>query len=308
MDTPRIVLLLLLTAGNIRAQAQDNPAPAPAPEPAQTEMQKWIATTDAQWQAVFKRDVTDVHEAELNKAKLQYLTSLETAIAKASGASDLNGAVALRNEQKRFGDTNVFPEQDEAADAASVKQLRTAIRAQLAKLEKESAIRAKALHAKYDAALAQTQTQLTQRQRLDDALLVQAKREEVAAAWITPAIAAAAEKATPPVTAPAIRAKQPATATTVPGSGESKTALLRAQLKDSKWKLASGRTVTCHADGSTTASWNRRKGTWKVTGANTADMSFTNSVSVSRATFDADFQRVTVVGEGINETMTRLPQ
>lgn len=65
MNTPRILLLLLLTAG-IRAQAQDNPNAAPA----QTEMQKWIATTDAQWQATFKREVTDVREAELNKLKL----------------------------------------------------------------------------------------------------------------------------------------------------------------------------------------------------------------------------------------------
>ena len=147
MNTPRILLFLLLIAAIIRAQAQDNPAPAPATEPAPTEMQKWIATTDAQWQAVFKRDVTDVHEAELNKAKLQYLTSLETGIAKASSAGDLDGAVALRNEQKRFGDTNVFPEQDEAADAAWVKQLRAGIRVQLAKLETADAARTKALHA-----------------------------------------------------------------------------------------------------------------------------------------------------------------
>jgi len=78
-------------------------------------MQKWIAATDAQWQAAYKRDVSDVHETELNKLKFQFLTSLEAAITKASSASDLDGAVALRNEQKRFGDTNVFPEQDEPA-------------------------------------------------------------------------------------------------------------------------------------------------------------------------------------------------
>ena len=203
MNTPRILLFLLLIAAITRARAQDNPAPAATTEPAPTEMQKWIATTDAQWQAVFKRDVTDVHEAELNKAKLQYLTSLETGIAKASAAGDLNGAVALRNEQKRFADTNVFPEQDEAADAASVKQLRTAIRAQLAKLETANAARVKAIHVKYDAVLAQAQTQLTQRQRLDDALLVKAKRDEVAAAWLAglpaaPAPVAVAEQPKPP--------------------------------------------------------------------------------------------------------------
>ncbi len=44
------------------------------------EMQKWIATTDAQWQAAFKRDVSDVRETELGKLKLQYLTSLEAAL------------------------------------------------------------------------------------------------------------------------------------------------------------------------------------------------------------------------------------
>jgi hypothetical protein len=81
----------------------DNPPAAPAE--AKTEMQKWIEATDAQWQAAFKRDVTDAHAAEVNKAKLQYLTALEDGIKKASSAGDLKGAVALRDEQKRFGDT-----------------------------------------------------------------------------------------------------------------------------------------------------------------------------------------------------------
>ena len=191
MNTPRI-LLLLLTTGIACAQAQDNPAPAPAapekpaeaPAVPQTEMQKWIATTDAQWQDAFKKGVTDVHEAEMNKVKLQYLNLLEEGIVKASKAGDLKGAVALRDEQKRFGDTQLYPEQDDAADAASVKQIRAVVRAQLAKANSDHAARIKGLHAKYDALLAQTQTQLTQRQRLDDALLVTTKRDEVAATWL----------------------------------------------------------------------------------------------------------------------------
>jgi hypothetical protein len=192
---------VLIFALNAIVQAQKNPAPAvpaAAPEaPAQTEMQKWIATTDAQWQAAYQRDVTDVHAGELNKIKLQYLTSLEDAIKKASAAGDLDGVVALRNEQKRFGESNVFPEQDFFGEGASVKQLRAASRVSLAKLEKDHAARTKALHAKYDQVLAQAQTQLTQRQRIDDALLVKAKRDEVAAAWIKPSITAALEKAAP---------------------------------------------------------------------------------------------------------------
>src|SRR5205823_4417430 len=86
----------------------------------------------------------------------------------------------------------------------------------IARLEKDRATRAKALHAKYDQALAQAQTQLTQRQRIEDALLVKAKRGEVAAAWITPEIAAAIQNANPPAPVPAqtaippkVTAKQP---------------------------------------------------------------------------------------------------
>jgi hypothetical protein len=178
------------------APAKPDSAPALTAE-AKTEMQKWIEATDGQWQAAFKRDVADVRETEAKKLMLQYLNLLEDAIGKASKAGDLKGALALRDEQKRFGDTQLFPEKDDVADtAAAGKEIRTAIRAHLAKLEADTAVRAKALHAKYDQVLAQAQTQLTQRQRLDDALLVQKKRDEVTAAWITPAIAAAAEQAT----------------------------------------------------------------------------------------------------------------
>ena len=205
---PILCTAALLPLLNVIARAQENPAPtAPAAEaPAQTDMQKWLATTDAQWQATFKRDVTDVHEADLNKVKLQYLSALEEGIKKASAAGDLDGAVALRNEQQRFGDTQLFPEQDEADDTAVVKRLRTTVRAQLAKLNTEKATRSKALHAKYDQVLASGQTQLTRQGRLDDATAVKKKRDEVATAWLpaTPAkaVAAAEEpKAQPPAPA-----------------------------------------------------------------------------------------------------------
>ena len=234
MNTPRILLFLLLTAAITRAQSQDNPAPAPATEPSPTEMQKWIATTDAQWQAAFKRDVTDVHDSELGKLKLQYLTSLETGIAKASAAGDLNGALALRNEQKRFGDTNVFSEKDEDGDAASVKAIRAAIRAQLAKLEKDNTTRAKALHAKYDAVLAQAQTLLTKAQRLDDALLVQNKRDEVAAAWTSPAVTATAEKANPPGMEQVTNAQKPTPSPKVSASPAGQTGNVLSNLALSK--------------------------------------------------------------------------
>ena len=213
MKIPRIPALCLTFATCVLcARAQDSAAPASqtAMAPAQTEMQKWIATTDAQWQAAYERDVSGAHEAEMSKLKLHYQKMLEEAVAKASKASDLDGAVALRKEQKRFGDTPFAPEQDEAGDNAAVKQVRARIHVLLANSGKDNAARAKVLLANYDQVLAKAQAQLTQRQRLDDALLVKAKREQVAAAWgvpvatgsATPAPPAPLSKATPSVPAP----------------------------------------------------------------------------------------------------------
>jgi hypothetical protein len=199
----RLFLPALLAASLANAQpAAPDATPAKAESApaatAKTEMQKWIEATDTQWQAAFKRDVTDVREAEVRKVMLQYLNLLEEAIGKASKAGDLKGALALRDEQKRFGDTQLFPEKDDVADtAAAGKEIRTALRAHLAKLETDTAVRAKGLHAKYDQVLAQAQLQLTQAKRLDDALLVQTKRDEVAAAWITPSLEKPGTSTTP---------------------------------------------------------------------------------------------------------------
>ena len=179
----RGVAVLLLTLG-IPAQGQ-NPVPPGAPAAApQTEMQKWLADLDAQWQAAFKRDVIDPHTAEHDKLRGQYVAALEAGLTKASGAGDLNAAIVWRNEQKRFAEASGIPAQDDAADAPAVKQLRAAWRSQLPRIETDRATRAKALLAKYDQVLAQAQAQLTKGNRIDDALLVKAKRDEVAAAWL----------------------------------------------------------------------------------------------------------------------------
>ena len=210
-----MVLTALLALGSeVRAQAD-------AVAPAQSEMQKWIDTTDGQWQAAFTTGITEVRETELKKVKLQYLNTLETAVAKVSGAGDLDGAVALRAEQKRFSETEFFPAQDEAGDAVAVKQIRVAIRAQLAQVEKDTGARTKALLAKYDQLLAQAQAQLTQAQRLDEALLVKAKRAEVAAAWLGGSGPAGDQKpavATQPAFPPKIANKPP-----MPAKGAAKT-------------------------------------------------------------------------------------
>ena len=125
--------------------------------------------------------------------------------------------MALRSEQKRFSDTEFFPEMDEAGDAVLVKQARATLRALLAQAEKGRAAHAKAVLAKYDLLLADAQARLTKAQRLDDAVLVKAKREEVAAAWGAPAAATAGNN-TPPAPATPTVATRPAASPKVPST------------------------------------------------------------------------------------------
>jgi hypothetical protein len=203
-----IICSALLPFLNFAALSQQSAPPSNIPT--QSEMQKWITTTDAQWQAALKRDVIDVREAELSKLKQQIGLALDAAISKASGAGDLDAAIAFRDERKRFAESGALPEQEGATEAASLKQVLAPFRIQLARLEKENALRTKALYDKYDQLLSQAQTQLTQHGKLDDALLVKVKRDEVTTAWMTPKVKASLDtaEAVPSVASPAAGAVQ----------------------------------------------------------------------------------------------------
>src|SRR6266446_4137560 len=142
LKTHRSMAVAVLLVFSITLQAQEDPAASP-----QTEMQKWLADLDAPWQATFKRDVSDAFTAEFDNLKVQYRTSIQAGITKASDAGDLDGALALLPEQKRFAATNDVPAQDDAADPLPVKQLRAGWRAEIARMENDRAARAKALHA-----------------------------------------------------------------------------------------------------------------------------------------------------------------
>jgi hypothetical protein len=90
---------------------------------------------------------------------------------------------------------------------------------------------------------------------------------------------------------------------------EAKRNALRTHLRDSKWKLSGGKSFELRADGSTTASWHGRKGSWKVTGPNTAEISITNSGAQRKVTFDDDATTATFGNEGDvdREVATRIP-
>jgi len=193
MNAFRSLVCTTMLAGAV-ASAQ-NVAPPSSPDGAllppvapNAEMQKWLASVEAQWQPMFDRQVTAPCDVEMARAQQQYWSTIELNQATASSDGDLDMALMWRKERERFIAERNVPATDEEKMPWAMKQGRAAWRAWAAKIEKQRAEAAKVVFARFDQVLAQAQTQLTQQQRIDDALLVKSKREEIAAAWLkTPA-------------------------------------------------------------------------------------------------------------------------
>lgn len=157
--------------------------------------------------------------ADLRK---RYLAMLDEAIAKTSAANQLDEALLWRAERQAFDHTQNVAADDSGA-SAGIHALRTNFRLQLQKLDQERLAKARTLLGGYDAVLEKNQTLLTERGRLDDALLLKSKREEIAIAWLSPSPLLAAAGAGTPDTA------KPATA---PTASNIKSALLGAATKE----------------------------------------------------------------------------
>jgi hypothetical protein len=200
-----IPLGLLLLLGFV-AHAQNPAAP-------QTAMQLWLSTLDTTWQETFARDVTAPFDAEMAKLAKQYAAALDSNVAKATKDGNLDATLLWRTERDRFAVAKNVPPQDEPNAPVAFKQLRADWRTQAARLEKERADRAKTVYANYDQVLAQAQKQLTQAARIEEAMQVKAKREEVAKRSVpVAAILAVAEELKPPApVAPATPAPPGAT-------------------------------------------------------------------------------------------------
>lgn len=186
---------------------------AQAPAAPVAEMQKWVATLDTTWQETYAREVTAPFDAEMAKLAQQYLAAVDANAQKASTAGNLDQTVLWRAEHERFAGTKDVPAEDEATTPVALKQLRASWRTQAARLQKDRGTRATTVLARYDLVLAQAQKQLTQAQRIDDALLIKKQREEVAARWMPAAVAPA-----PVVAATTV---EPAKTPVAPVSGKS---------------------------------------------------------------------------------------
>ncbi|HYR57677.1 MAG TPA: serine/threonine-protein kinase [Chthoniobacteraceae bacterium] len=165
--------------------------PAPAAPKASADVEKWLAQVDGPYQEEYRRDVAAPFENGVGELRKSYLATLERQIVQASQASKLEEALAWRNERQRFFESGQnVPADDSDNPLAAIKPLRAGFRVQFAKLERERVARARVKFATYDGLLSQNQNVLTQRQRLDDAMLLKAKREELAKVWLAPAAAA----------------------------------------------------------------------------------------------------------------------
>lgn len=181
-------LLALLSFGICALAEEPNPLSAPpAPTDATAAMRNWIESVDTDWQAVYAKEVTAPAQVAKEKATAQYLAVAEVNFARATTAGDLDQALVWQRERDGLKQGWDVPEEDEAETPAEMKKQRTLWRTEMARIEKERLVRSKAVQARYDQVLANAQLQLTQRQRIDEALLVKKKRDEIAAAWAPPA-------------------------------------------------------------------------------------------------------------------------
>ncbi|MDZ4403750.1 hypothetical protein [Prosthecobacter sp.] len=185
------------------------PAPAPAvpvtPPPAADPVSLKLADLETKFQAAFDRDAGAAYKAQIAKLNTGYATALDRALAEAAKAGKLDDAVALREEKERMTGGKGLPPEDLDTLPEALKKLRSTWRGAESGYAKQRNALAAPLFDAYDKALDAFQTELTQQNKIDDALRVKTARDELTQrrASIAPAAveAPAPTKATMPAPA-----------------------------------------------------------------------------------------------------------
>ncbi len=174
----QIVALVLASGYPGAATAQDAVAPAISPTA------KWLAENNPQWQSAFDHDVKEVFDKGLADLNKQYHATIEKLLAQAARDGELEKALVYRAERDRIAGAGTGPLAEDPGPAPAVLEtLRASYRRTLTAMETDRMDRARKLLARYDVILSQNLIALTKAQRFDEALLIKAKREEIAAAW-----------------------------------------------------------------------------------------------------------------------------
>jgi len=161
------------------------PAPS-SPNPSPSALDQRLTALDSSFQAAVERDANTAFKASMAALDKLYLGALDRALATASKGGKLEEALALREEKQRIEKGQGVPsEVDESTQApgkvpGTLKTLRKTYRSTTAQHEATKAKAMQPLYDKYDQALAAVQTELTQAQKLDDAMRVKTVREQIA--------------------------------------------------------------------------------------------------------------------------------
>ena len=162
------------------------PAPTAATPKPPSEIEKWLAQVDGIYRPRWQKEVSEPYESGLADLQKNYLAALDAQITAASRAAKLPDALAFRNERQRIESDQGVPADDNDTPPAALKTLRAAYRTQFARLEADRSKNAATVFEQYDKVLATNQAALTQRQRLDEAPLLQQRRDGLAKEWMTP--------------------------------------------------------------------------------------------------------------------------
>ncbi len=139
-----------------------------------------IAEITTQFQEAYDRDVDKPHLAAIADLNSKYDAALKRSLDEATAAGNLEEALKLRSESDRLTQKQALPPVDLDSLPDSLKQLRATYRAALTKLEADRDSQAQPYYDHYDKLLEALQTELTQAQKLDDALAVKSKRDSIA--------------------------------------------------------------------------------------------------------------------------------
>ncbi len=169
------LILSLILAATLACQGQD-------PTPATVDRQ--LAALDAEFAVAYENRIGKEFRLRTQDLDLKYSLALKRALDAATQAGQLDEALAIREERKRFDERSLVPAADGPADPAPVTQLRSTYRAQLLKIDAERERAAAPLYAEHDAKMEAYQSQLTKEGKLDDALKVKAARAKTAEAGV----------------------------------------------------------------------------------------------------------------------------
>lgn len=156
--------------------------PAGAQVTLPTDVDRQLAVLDAELAADYEAKIGASHKARVQDLDLKYSLALKRALETATQSGQLDEALAIREEKKKFDEESFVPASDASGDPPALVQLRATYRTQLQKFAAERDLAAVPIHAAHDAKLEAYQTQLTREGRLDDALKVKAVREKFATA------------------------------------------------------------------------------------------------------------------------------